>query len=132
MADDDDARAELLRKLENLSPVRISATSPAGGWSDRAGWLCQNYQRDRSYVVHRALTSRSSASESTSTTPHHRSGALDFDRTYRSMSSTRCCRWPSTGPTPICTASPSAGGPFDGHSQLFLCPYDVEDGDFDG
>ena len=24
------------------------------------------------------------------------------------------------------------GGPFDGHSQLFLCPHDVEDRDFDG
>ena len=60
--------------------------------------------------MYRALTSRSSASESTSTTPRRRSGVgWTSDRTYRSTSYIRCCRWPSTGPTPICTGSPSAG-----------------------
>ena len=52
--------------------------------------------------------------------------------TSDSTFSTRCCKSPSAGR--ICHLHRFAigGSPFDENSELFLCPYDVEEGEDDG
>ena len=80
----------------------------------------------------RAPIRGSTASGSTSTTPAHPSGvALICGPTCRWTSCTRSSRWPSVGTTTTCTDSRWAAGHSISSSQLFLCPYDAANPEFE-